>query len=53
LKRDRIAYIILCSIPKEMPVGIRAVYARITAMMMEFGPNLGMPYVRSLGDGLF
>ncbi|RKZ86055.1 MAG: type II toxin-antitoxin system RelE/ParE family toxin [Candidatus Parabeggiatoa sp. nov. 1] len=31
---------------EEMPVGIRAVYARITAMMMEFGP-------RSLGNGLF
>ncbi len=38
---------------KEMPVGIRAVYARITAMMMEFCPNIGMPYVRSLGNSLF
>ena len=35
------------------PVGIRAVYARITERMGVFGPNLGMPFTRSLGSGLF
>ena len=35
------------------PVGIRAVYARITERMVVFGPHLGMPYTRALGDGLF
>jgi len=37
----------------EWPVGIRAVYARITERMMIFGPNLGMPFTRSMGEGLF
>ena len=35
------------------PVGIRAVYARITERMKIYGPNLGMPFTRSLGKGLF
>lgn len=35
------------------PVGIRAVYARITERMEAFGPNLGMPFTQSLGGGLF
>jgi phage-related protein len=35
------------------PVGLRAVYTRITERMVIFGPHLGMPYTRSLGDGLF
>ena len=35
------------------PVGIRAYYARITERMILFGPNLGMPFTRSMGDGLF
>ncbi len=35
------------------PVGIRAYYARITERMQSFGPNLGMPFTRSLGQGLF
>lgn len=35
------------------PVGIRAVYARITERMVAFGPHLGMPYTRALGEGLF
>lgn len=34
------------------PVGIRAFYARITERMKALGPNLGMPFTRSLGDGL-
>ena len=35
------------------PVGIRAVYARITERISIFGPNLGMPFTRALGNGLF
>jgi len=29
----------VCQTIEEMPVGIRAVYARIAAMMIEFGPK--------------
>ncbi|MBX7234340.1 MAG: type II toxin-antitoxin system RelE/ParE family toxin [Caldilineales bacterium] len=35
------------------PVGIRAYYARITERIRSSGPNLGMPFTRSLGQGLF
>ncbi len=35
------------------PVGIRAYYARITERMQATGPNLGMPFTRSMGQGLF
>jgi len=35
------------------PVSIRAIYARITERIVVFGPNLGMPFTRSMGDGLF
>ena len=35
------------------PVGIRAFYARVTERMKIYGPNLGMPLTRSLGEGLF
>ena len=34
------------------PVGIRAYYARITERIVIFGPNLGLPFTRSLGKGL-
>ncbi len=37
----------------DWPVGIRAFYARVTERMEIFGPNLGMPFTRSLGKGLF
>jgi len=37
----------------EWPVGIRAFYARVTERMEIFGPNLGMPFTRSMGKGLF
>ena len=37
----------------KWPIGIRAVYARITERMLVFGPNLGMPFTRSMGEGLF
>ncbi len=35
------------------PVGIRAFYAKIAERICQFGPNLGMPFTRSMGDGLF
>lgn len=38
---------------EHLPVGIRAHYARITERMERLGPNLGMPYTRAMGDGLF
>ncbi len=37
----------------KWPVGIRAFYARVTERMITFGPNLGMPFTRSMGNGLF
>ncbi len=36
-----------------LPVSIRACYARITERMVVHGPNLGMPYTRAMGEGLF
>ena len=35
------------------PVGIRAYDARLTERLCSFGPNLGMPFTRSMGQGLF
>lgn len=35
------------------PAGINASFARITLRMVEHGANLGMPYTRAMGDGLF
>ena len=35
------------------PMGIRAFYARVTERMIIFGPNLGMPFTRSMSKGLF
>ena len=37
----------------DLPVGVRAYYARITERMVKLGPHLGMPYTRSMGDDLF
>jgi phage-related protein len=37
----------------DWPIGIRAYYARVTERMVTFGPNLGMPFTRSMGNGLF
>ena len=37
----------------EWPTGIHACFTRIAEMMVEQGPNLGMPYTRAFGDGLF
>jgi phage-related protein len=38
---------------EQWPKGIRASYARITSQIKEHGPNLGMPYTKAMGDGLF
>jgi len=35
------------------PIGIRAFYARLTERIKLYGPNLGMPFTRSMGEGLF
>lgn len=35
------------------PVGIRAVYAKLTERIKLYGPNLGMPFTRPIGNGLF
>lgn len=35
------------------PVGLRARFRALTIRMIEYGPNLGMPHTRALGNGLF
>lgn len=35
------------------PSGILASFTRIAERISEHGPNLGMPYTRAMGDGLF
>ena len=35
------------------PVGLRARFRALSLRMREFGPNLGMPHTRALGNGLF
>jgi phage-related protein len=35
------------------PGGLLADYARLVELLMEFGPDLRMPWSRALGDGLF
>ena len=35
------------------PRSLRADYLRIVEMMMEQGPNIGMPHARAMGAGLF
>ena len=37
----------------KLPTGILARYLHVIDIMQEFGPNLGMPHTRSLGDRLF
>ena len=36
-----------------LPDSLLARYARLTEVMKEYGPNLGMPHTRAMGDGLF
>ena len=35
------------------PVGLRARFRALSFRMEEYGPNLGMPHTRALGNGLF
>ena len=35
------------------PIGVRAGFLRIADAMISFGPDLGLPHTRSLGQGLF
>ncbi|EAT59267.1 Protein of unknown function DUF891 [Chlorobium ferrooxidans DSM 13031] len=35
------------------PTSIRADYARIIELLLEFGPNLRMPHSKAMGNGLF
>lgn len=35
------------------PVGLLARYRALSIRMEVYGPNLGMPHTRALGDGLF
>ena len=37
----------------KMPCGLLARYIHVTDMMMLFGPNLGMPHTRAMGEKLF
>ncbi len=37
----------------RMPKGLLARYIHVTDIMREFGPNLGQPHTRSMGDKLF
>lgn len=38
---------------EKMPVGIRAAYAKLTGLLVEFGMDLRLPHSRAMGDGLF
>ena len=38
---------------ESWPVGILADYAWLVELLMEFGPDLGMPHSRAMGGGLF
>ena len=38
---------------ERWPAGINACFTRIVEQMVESGPNLGLPYTRPFGDGLF
>lgn len=37
----------------KLPNGLLARYLRLADLMIEFGPNLGMPHTKSMKDGLF
>lgn len=38
---------------ESWPVGILADYARLIELLMEFGHDIGMPYSRPMGGGIF
>jgi len=37
----------------SLPKGLLSRYLHITNLIQEFGANLGMPYTRAMGEGLF
>ena len=37
----------------KLPDTLLARFIRMTEVMQEFGPNIGMPHTRTMGDGLF
>ena len=37
----------------NFPPGIQARYVHLAQRILEFGPNLGMPHSRAMGQGLF
>jgi phage-related protein len=37
----------------KLPAGLLARYLRLTDLMLEFGPNLGMPHTKAMSGGLF
>ena len=38
---------------EQWPAGINASFTRIVQQMLESGPNLGLPYTKPFGNGLF
>ncbi len=38
---------------ENLPDGLLARYLRLTDLMLEFGPNLGLPHTKAIGEGLF
>jgi phage-related protein len=36
----------------SLPPGLLARYLRLADLLLEFGPNLGLPHTRSMGSGL-
>jgi phage-related protein len=37
----------------DFPAGIQARYIHLAERMIHFGPDLGMPHTRAMGNGLF
>jgi len=37
----------------KLPIGLSARYIHLTDLMIEFGPNLGMPHTKAISSGLF
>jgi phage-related protein len=37
----------------KLPIGLSAKYIHLTDLMIEFGPNLGMPHTRPMSTGIF
>ena len=36
----------------KLPPGLLARYLRLTELLLEFGPNLGLPHTRAMGERL-